>query len=95
VALLEQGRRALAPGGLLVYSTCSLEPEENEEVVASVPGALVLETMRRIPGREPGDGFLAVVSRADCSQPRPARTWPPNRLCSLAGRTRSVRNSNA
>jgi 16S rRNA (cytosine967-C5)-methyltransferase len=24
VVLLEQGRRALAPGGLLVYSTCSL-----------------------------------------------------------------------
>jgi len=65
VALLEQGWRALAPGGLLVYSTCSLEHEENEDVVATAPAALVVETMRRIPGRDAGDGFFAAVIRAD------------------------------
>ncbi len=64
VALLEQGRRALAPGGLLVYSTCSLEREENEDVVAAVPAALLVETMQRIPGRDAGDGFYAAVIRA-------------------------------
>jgi 16S rRNA (cytosine967-C5)-methyltransferase len=61
VALLEQGVRALAPGGLLVYSTCSLEREENEEVVGAVAGARVVETMRRIPGQDAGDGFFAGV----------------------------------
>jgi 16S rRNA (cytosine967-C5)-methyltransferase len=32
-ALLEQAAPQLKPGATLVYSTCSLEPEENEEVV--------------------------------------------------------------
>jgi 16S rRNA (cytosine967-C5)-methyltransferase len=33
LALLEQVVSKLKPGGALVYSTCSLEPEENQEVV--------------------------------------------------------------
>jgi 16S rRNA (cytosine967-C5)-methyltransferase len=34
VALLGRALDALAPHGRLVYATCSLEPEENEEVIA-------------------------------------------------------------
>ncbi|QJA06288.1 16S rRNA (cytosine(967)-C(5))-methyltransferase RsmB [Thermosulfurimonas marina] len=34
LALLEGLAGVLKPGGVLVYATCSLEPEENEEVVA-------------------------------------------------------------
>jgi len=34
-ALLAAAARALRPGGVLVYSTCTLTPEENEDVVAS------------------------------------------------------------
>jgi len=33
-ALLAGAAKAVRPGGLLVYATCSLEPEENEEQVA-------------------------------------------------------------
>ncbi len=60
VAILRNGLAQLAPDGLLVYSTCSLEREENEDVVAA-SGAKVIQTIHRIPGRDRGDGFFAAV----------------------------------
>lgn len=70
LAILRQSLAALAPGGLLVYSTCSLEREENETVVDEVLSSplgsqFALEkTVRRMPGREPGDGFFAAVIKS-------------------------------
>jgi 16S rRNA (cytosine967-C5)-methyltransferase len=37
--ILAAALRAVRPGGRVVYSTCSLEPEENEQVVAAVLAA--------------------------------------------------------
>jgi 16S rRNA (cytosine967-C5)-methyltransferase len=66
IALLKHAREALAPGGLLVYSTCSLEAEENEDVVAAAaPADVVAGTMRRLPGRDAGDGFYAAVIKSE------------------------------
>jgi 16S rRNA (cytosine967-C5)-methyltransferase len=61
--ILANALDAAASGGSVVYSTCSLEPEENEHIVAAVlaerPGWRVEATLERNPGREPGDGFRA------------------------------------
>ncbi|MGB9076580.1 MAG: transcription antitermination factor NusB [Terracidiphilus sp.] len=38
--ILRAALRAVKPGGCAVYSTCSLEPEENEEIVAAVLGEM-------------------------------------------------------
>ncbi len=68
VALLANAAAALAPRGVLVYSTCSLEPEENEDVAATLPpGLKVARSTRRLPGRDPGDGFFAAVIKSELS----------------------------
>ena len=60
IAILRNALDRLQPGGRLVYSTCSLEREENQEVVKAA-GVEPIEIMQRIPGRDPGDGFFAAV----------------------------------
>jgi 16S rRNA (cytosine967-C5)-methyltransferase len=60
--ILERALGNLKLGGRLVYATCSLEREENEDIVSHVlAGLRVSATHLRLPGRDPGDGFFAAV----------------------------------
>jgi len=65
-ALLERALELCRPGGHVVYSTCSLEPEENEEVVVScAPGrAEVLRQELTLAESSTRDGgYFAVLRR--------------------------------
>ena len=77
--ILKASYKALKPGGILVYSTCSLEPEENEHVVDTFLSQTMCATLepayhflsanwannyvQTLPGRDVGDGSFAARIR--------------------------------
>lgn len=58
--LLENAVRLLRPGGRLVYSTCSLEPEENR---VDVPGLRVVREELTLPTPRRSGGYQALCLR--------------------------------
>ena len=62
--ILGSARRELAPGGTLVYSTCTISARENEEIVAASGLDPAAEPLRTRPDRDRTDGFFAATMRA-------------------------------
>ena len=65
--LVDSAARHIKPGGRMVYSTCSIEPEENDDVVSRFLEAnddwTLAEKVSHFPGK-PGDGaFQALLVR--------------------------------
>lgn len=79
-ALLESALRALKPGGQIVYSTCTLSPDEDEAVVDSVlhtfAGKIrVLDAGKRLPYPAPGL-TKSLTQNFDPSVAGTVRLWP-------------------
>jgi 16S rRNA (cytosine967-C5)-methyltransferase len=70
--LLIQGSRLVRPGGVLVYSTCSIEPEENQEMARSllreVPGFVLEAEEEQSAGRPADGGYWARFRRVSMPQ---------------------------
>lgn len=65
--ILSRAARAVKPGGRIVYSTCSIDPEENLEQVKSFvaenPEFVLGEVKEMLPFRDGVDGAFAAVLR--------------------------------
>ncbi len=71
VAILDAAAGRLEPGGRLVYSTCSLEPEEDEQQIATWlarhPDFQLIEQRRLFPPDSGTDGVYAALIRKEAA----------------------------
>jgi len=71
LAILSASSKYLKPGGILVYSTCTISPYENQQVVKDFlkknPGFSKLEELQLLPNINNTDGFfICKMKKDDC-----------------------------
>lgn len=81
VEIASRGANLLAPGGQMVVSTCSLDPVENEALIAELlrrcPHLELLEiTERMLPGLTLHNGLTAWDMLDEQGEPVPEGAWP-------------------
>lgn len=81
--LLHQVSTLLRPGGRLVYSTCSTEPEENEEVIEQFCGNHPEFRRERVESWLPTAGRSLLTSRGDLSTVTSMQTMDAFFACRL------------
>lgn len=69
LAILSASSKYLKPGGILVYSTCTISPYENQQVVKDFlkknPGFSKLEELQLLPNINNTDGFFICKMKKD------------------------------
>jgi 16S rRNA (cytosine967-C5)-methyltransferase len=68
VRLLTQALQRVRPGGRVVYSTCSIDPRENREVVdsvlSSIDGVTLEQEQLHVPGQPADGGYQALLRKS-------------------------------
>jgi 16S rRNA (cytosine967-C5)-methyltransferase len=67
-SLLLAASQRLKPAGRVVYSTCSIEPEENDQIVRQVlneiSAMILVEERHHLPGKPADGGYQALLRQA-------------------------------
>jgi len=82
-ALIQRGFDMLRPGGVLIYSTCTLDPEENEGVVAHLLKKRDARLLKWRPPVESSPGLTSYMEKEYGEELRLAHRFYPHKIGSV------------